>query len=62
MNQYNAEEKRRAIERELDYRRYVYPKRVLAGRMTQRQADKQIRIFEEIAGDYTAAEVKERLL
>ena len=59
---YTANQKRKAIERELDYRRFVFPKRVAAGKMTQRQADEQIAIFEEIARDYERQAASELLV
>ncbi len=57
-----ATEKKKAIERELNYRRFVYKSRVAKGRMTQQQADKQIKIFEEIRDDYIKMEENERLI
>lgn len=58
---FTAEEKREAIERELKYRRRVYPRRIEAGQMTRALADRQIALFEEILQDYQAAAAKERL-
>jgi len=53
-------------QREAGYRRFVYPKRVAAGKMRQAEADKEIALIDEIAADYgeiaTAEEEKERLL
>lgn len=46
------QEKLDALERELKYRRRVYPRLVAAGKMTASFAAKQERIFEEIAEDY----------
>lgn len=45
-------QKLKAVERELKYRRYVYPARVASKKMTQEEADLQIAIFEAIAEDY----------
>jgi hypothetical protein len=56
------EEKRQAIERELNYRRRVYPRLVMTHRMSQKLADEQIAVFEEIRLDYIESEKKERLL
>lgn len=42
-----------AIERELAFRRRVYPRRVEEGRMTAREAERQIAIMEAIHHDYT---------
>jgi hypothetical protein len=56
------EEKRQAIERELNYRRRVYPRQIMTHRMSRQFADKQISIFEEILQDYREAETKEKLL
>lgn len=49
---YTPAEKRAAIKRELKLRRSAYPRWVAAGKMTQKEADKQIAIFEAIAADY----------
>lgn len=59
---YTAAEKLKAVQRELEFRRYVYPRRVNAEKMTQRQADEQIAIFEAIALDYATLAQSERLL
>lgn len=59
---FTAAEKLKAIQRELEFRRYVFPRRVQAEKMTQRQADEQIAIFEEIALDYVKLAQSERLL
>lgn len=47
-------QKMQCIERELGYRRFVYPRRVAAGKMVQASADKQIALMEEIVEDYRA--------
>lgn len=59
---YTAEEKHAAVERELRYRRRVYPRRIADHQMSQELADRQIAIFEEIEADYRAQAEKERLL
>jgi hypothetical protein len=59
---FTAEQKRKAIERELTYRRRVYPRLIDNGKMTQKQADEQVAIFEAIRDDYARAEQNERLI
>lgn len=59
---YTAEEKLAAVEREVKLRRRVYPNRVQAGKMTNQQAVREIRIMEEIAADYRAQAEVGRLL
>ena len=59
---YTAEQKRKAVERELAYRRQVFPRRVANGTMSRELMDSQIAIFEAILEDYRAASDKERLL
>jgi hypothetical protein len=66
MTEYTAREKMRAAQREVNYRRYVYPNRIAAGKMTQNAANEQIEIMQAIAYDYgklaEAEEAKARLL
>jgi hypothetical protein len=45
-------DKAECAEREVKQRRYVYPRRVGEGKMTQALADRQIAIMEAIAADY----------
>jgi hypothetical protein len=59
---FTAEQKKKAIERELTFRRRVYPRWIADGRMTQKLADEQIAIFEQIRDDYAKAEQGERLI
>lgn len=59
---YTAEEKKKAVERELTFRRRVYGRQVSDGRMSQEMANHQIAIFEAIRDDYETAETKERLI
>lgn len=59
---HTAADKKKAIERELNYRRRVYPRWIADGRMTQKLADQQIEIFEAIRDDYAKAETTERLI
>jgi hypothetical protein len=58
---YTTEQKRKAIERELNYRRWVY-RRVAGGKMTQQKANDEMAIFEAIRDDYARAEQSERLI
>jgi hypothetical protein len=51
-----------AVRREIAQRRAVYPRLVQAGRMSQREADRQIAIMQDIANDYDSLANKERLL
>lgn len=59
---YSTEEKLEAIRREISMRKTVYGRRVTENRMTQRQAEQQIGLFEEIAADYEKMAEAERLL
>lgn len=59
---FTAEQKRKAVERELSYRRRVYPRWIADKKMTQQFADEQIAIFEAISVDYATAERNERLI
>lgn len=38
----------RAVEREIDMRRQVYPKRVADGRMSQKFADEEVAVMEAV--------------
>ncbi|WP_439137522.1 hypothetical protein [Roseicyclus sp.] len=49
---FTAAEKRAAAERELKFRRRVYPRWIENGKMTQKEADKQIALMQAIADDY----------
>lgn len=62
MTTFTAETKLKAIERELGYRRRVYPRRVDAGQMTSSLAAEQIAVMEAIAEDYRKAAENERLI
>lgn len=57
-----AIEKLRAIERELGFRRTVYPRRVAENKMTQKQAAYQLSVMEAIRDDYLKQVAKEQLL
>jgi hypothetical protein len=50
--QFTPADKLRSVERELKYRRYVYPARVASLKMKKAEADREIAIFEAIAEDY----------
>lgn len=52
---FTDEDKAKAAERELKMRKRVYPRWVQDGRMSQAEADRQIQIMDEIAGDYREA-------
>jgi hypothetical protein len=54
MAEITAADKLKCINRELAYRYRVYARRVDNGKMTQKQADREIELMEEIAADYTA--------
>jgi hypothetical protein len=60
MTDFTAREKKKVIERELSFRRRVYPKFVTEGRMTQEQAAHQIAVFEAIRADYSSREQAEQ--
>lgn len=52
MTDFTAKDKAECAERECKQRRYVYPRRVEGGKMTQALADRQIALMEAIATDY----------
>ncbi|MCA1452886.1 hypothetical protein I6F35_06575 [Bradyrhizobium sp. BRP22] len=58
----SALDKLHCAERELKLRYRVYPRRVDAGQMSQRTADREIAVMEEIAADLRAAAEREGLL
>lgn len=62
MTDFTAKQKREAVEREIKYRRRVFPRMVQNEKMTQRLADEQIAVMVAIAADYAALEPAERLL
>ena len=62
MTIYSNQDKLRAIERELNFRRKVYPRWVADKKMSQKFADEQIAIFEDIADDYAKQIAKDRLI
>lgn len=59
---FSAQQKLDAINRELGFRRTVYSRRVAEQRMSQKQMDEQIAIFEAIRDDYEKLAAGERLL
>ena len=54
MGEITNKDKAECAEREVKQRRYVYPRRVADGKMTQALADRQIALMEAIAADYRA--------
>lgn len=52
---YTLEQKLAAVEREIRYRKHVYPRQVEARKMSQRFAEQQVAVFEAIAEDYRQA-------
>lgn len=61
-HQFSAGRKLRAIARELEFRRAVYPRQVATGKMTASHAREQIAIMEAIRDDYAKLAERERLL
>lgn len=59
---FTAEEKHKAAKREVNFRKYVYPRRIEGGSLSKKEAAKQIAIMEDIAADYAELMEKERLL
>lgn len=59
---YSNQQKLDAINRELGFRRTVYARRVAENKMSQKLADEQIGIFEEIRDDYEKLAAGERLI
>jgi hypothetical protein len=59
---FTAQQKLDAIKRELGFRRVVYARRVAENRMSQKQMDEQIGVFEAIRDDYEKLAAGERLL
>jgi hypothetical protein len=62
VSDFTAATKLAAVERELKYRRRVYPRLIEEGRMSHETSKAQIAIFEDIAADYRVEAGKERLL
>jgi len=57
-----AADKLHCCERELRLRYRVYPRLIDKQKMTQRLADREIELMEQIAADYRAMAEKERLI
>ncbi len=62
MGDFTMGDKKLAVDRELKYRRRVYPRLIAAGKMTDGFAAAQIAVFEAILEDYAKAEQTERLI
>lgn len=60
--QITNQEKLECAERELKQRRYVYPRRVEAGKMSKPFADRQIEVMAQIVADYRQIAQSERLI
>lgn len=56
-----ARDKLKCIERELSYRHRVYDRLIERGKMTERQAVREIELMEAIAADYRALDQAEGL-
>ena len=61
-SRYSNEEKYNCAKRELAQRKHVYPPRVAVRKMTQQQADHEIRVMQEIMEDYDRLAKADRLL
>lgn len=65
-SRFTNREKMQCAQREAGFRRFVYPKRIAAGKMRQAAADKEIALMDEIALHFgrlaEADEQRERLL
>lgn len=61
-DRFTAGEKLAAVQRELAYRRRVYPRRVALGKMSKPLAELQIRLMAAIEADYIELEKTERLI
>ena len=51
-----------AVEREIRFRRYVYPRRIAQGKMTQQQADAEIARMEAVLETVKAAALAQPIL
>lgn len=54
MNSFSAKDLFKSVERELGFRRRVFPRRVESGTMKQADADREIAMFEAIRDRYRA--------
>lgn len=60
MTTFTAAELAKEAQREVQYRRFVYSRRIAEGKMTQHDAERKIAMMERIAEHYqTAAEIEE---
>lgn len=59
---FTAQQKLKAVERELGFRHRVYTRRVAEKKMSQTMMDDEIAVFEAIAADYRDQAAGERLL
>lgn len=59
---FTADDKLKAVRRELAQRRSLYPRWILERRITQNFADEQIAVFAAIVADYEREVANERLL
>jgi len=59
---FTNQEKHDAARREAGLRKYVYPNRVAAHKMTKQKAEYETAIMEEIAADYERLAAQERLI
>lgn len=51
-SEYTTAQKLKAVEREIGFRKFVYPRRVIAGKMKAEVAKFEVDVFEAIAADY----------
>lgn len=59
---FTATEKRKETEKELAFRKRVFPRFVNEGKMTANEAERRLAIMAEIRQDYLDIENKDRLL
>ena len=59
---FTAEEKLKAVEREIAMRKRAYVRWVASGKMTQAKADVEIAVMTAIAEDYRVLAERERLI
>ena len=57
---FTAKQKLTAVKREVAFRRTVYRRRVVDGRMSQSEMEREISVFEAIQRDYEQMEATER--
>lgn len=59
---FTEEQKLKAIQREINYRKRVYARRMEEGKMTKELVDYELGVFGAIEADYVARAQKEKLL